>query len=122
MPPQIRVAALFRRALAALGVSLLVAVAVFAVRPGVARADERCGVAFSGLRPYGVFVARGDVSCATARRALKTYFGSRRPCGGSSCLRRHGPWTCQTAASFALPRIASCRRGLAVVQAIAILD
>src|SRR3954468_4815847 len=114
MLPQTRVVAAVRRALATVGVSLFVAVALFAVLPGVARAEQTCGIAFNDVRPYGVFVARGDVTCATARRALKTYFDSRRPCGGSSCLRVHGRWTCQTAASFALPRIASCRRGLAV--------
>jgi hypothetical protein len=109
-----------RRALATLALMFLVSLA--AIAPPAARAGQRCGFAFTDVKPYGVFVARGDVRCEAARRALRTYFGSRRPCAGSSCLRRLDGWTCQTAAAFAYPRVASCQRRRALVQAIAIAD
>ncbi|HWT23619.1 MAG TPA: hypothetical protein VN213_08940 [Solirubrobacteraceae bacterium] len=90
--------------------------------PSAAIANRACGMAYNDIGPYGVDIERGGVTCATARRALRRYFASDGPCGGSSCRRTLRGWTCQTAPAFALPRIASCQRGRSLVEAIAILD
>ncbi|MDA0161302.1 hypothetical protein OM076_13575 [Solirubrobacter ginsenosidimutans] len=71
-------------------------------------AERSCGrIRDDGAR-VGIVVKRGKVPCSTARKILRTYFRSHAPCSGSSCLRKHAGWTCQTAPASELPRLASC--------------
>jgi hypothetical protein len=62
----------------------------------------------SGGARIGIKVCRGSVTCGTARRVIRAYFNSDTACEGSSCVRRHRGWACQTAAAYAFPRLASC--------------
>lgn len=86
------------------------------------RARDCNGTVYSKTEPTNVRVARGSTSCSTAKRILKSYFKSTAECEGSSCVRKHSGWTCQTASADAYPRVASCVRGRAVIEAWAIVD
>jgi len=122
MPLPVVPARLLRRsALSTFAVLALLAVSVLSL-PAPAQAARSCGIAYNDVGPYGVAVDRGRVSCSAARRVLRRYFSSRAACEGSSCVRRQRGWTCQTAAAFAYPRLASCQRGRLLVRAIAIAD
>lgn len=88
-----------------------------------ARASSRgCGNIRSAGAPVHVRVLRGSTSCPQARLVLREYLRSRRPCKGSSCLRIHRGYRCQTAPAFAFPRIASCVRGRSRIAAYSTAD
>jgi hypothetical protein len=61
--------------------------------------------------PIGVTVHRGATRCATAKRILRTYLNSNRPCKGNGCVREHSGWTCAAASAAQAPRVAICTRG-----------
>lgn len=96
------------RSLAAL--AALAAVATSALHSAEPAAASGCGtLADRGARVH-VRVLAGPVRCRAPRVPLRHYRHSNRPCAGSSCLRHGGRWTCQTAAVYAFPRLASCQR------------
>ncbi|MDA0163138.1 hypothetical protein OM076_22885 [Solirubrobacter ginsenosidimutans] len=93
------------------------AVLIFALAAGQAgvsgahpAAERSCGLIRDDGARIGIIVQRGRVPCSTARTILPTYFRSHALCGGSSCLRKHAGWTCQTALASELPRLARCVR------------
>jgi hypothetical protein len=101
---------------------LIVALAagVSAAHPAV---DRWCGpIKHSDGARIGIVVKRGGVACATASKALSTYFKSHAPCEGSSCARKHSGWTCQNAPASALPRLASCSRSKKQIAAYSPAD
>src|SRR4051794_6878630 len=74
-------------------------------------------------QPVGVVIERGRPSCATARKVLRTYFRSDKPCEGSACARKHFGWKCLSAkGAFAWPRLGSCSKGKSRVAAFAPAD
>ena len=88
-----------------------------------ARASSRdCGSIRSAGAPVHVRVLRGSTSCPRARLVLGEYLRSGRRCEGSSCLRVHRGYTCQTAPTFAFPRLASCVRGRSRIAAYSTAD
>jgi hypothetical protein len=112
---------LFR--LTSLGVALFGAVALIALpAPLPASAVSGCGMIMSGGAHVHVRVLRGDVACRRARRVLRTYLSSKRPCSGSSCVRKHDGFTCQLAPAFAFPRLASCWHWRARIAAYSTAD
>ena len=86
-------------------------------------ASRSCGLITDadGAR-IGIVVLRGSVPCATARKVIRAYLNSTAPCQGSSCVRRHHGWTCQTAAAHAFPRLASCERARKRIGAYSTAD
>jgi hypothetical protein len=105
----------------------LVALALATGHAGVSTAhpaaDRSCGLIkdSDGAR-IGIVVKRGSVPCTTARKALRMYFSSDASCEGSSCVRNHAGWTCQTAPASELPRLASCNRGKKRIAAYSTAD
>ena len=73
------------------------ALAILALAAGVAGssaahpAKERsCGLIHDsdGIR-IGVVVQRGAVQCSTAKKVLRAYDRSTKPCEASACVRKH---------------------------------
>jgi hypothetical protein len=86
-----------------------------------AHATANCGTFRSDGAAVHAKVTRGSASCKTAR-VLRSYFDSTAPCSGSACVRSHFGWTCATATPSAVPRLASCIRGRAVIAAYSTAD
>ena len=96
--------------------------AAFAVADAPAKV-RACG-SFRGPSgdPVGVVINRGATRCATARRVIRTYFRSEKPCEGSACVREHFGWTCASATAHDWPRLASCQKGRSRIAAYAPAD
>jgi hypothetical protein len=96
--------------------------AVFAAADAPAKV-RACG-SFRGPRgdPVGVVINRGATRCAIARRVIRAYFRSKRPCEGSACVREHFGWTCASAKVPGWPRLASCSKGRSRIAAYAPTD
>ena len=104
-------------------IALAVTIAVITVAAATqAHATASCGMFSSDGAAVHANVTRGNASCATAHRVLRTYLGSTAPCSGSACVRSHLGWVCATAAPSAFPRLASCSRGPAVIAAYPTAD
>ena len=73
-------------------IALLATAAVADARPLARDCD---GVIYSrDGAPIGVTIHRGAVTCANAKRILRAYLNSTRPCEGNGCVREHSGWTC----------------------------
>jgi hypothetical protein len=72
--------------------------------------------------PAGVTIRRGKPTCTTARRVLRRYLHSDKPCEGSACVRKLLGWTCASASAEQYPRLASCKRAKSMIAAYAIAD
>lgn len=90
--------------------------------PDAEAASRSCGVIRSHGAQVHVRIQRGAVPCRRARRVLRAYLNSDRPCAGSSCVRIHRGFTCQAAPVFAFPRLASCWRGRQRIAAYSTAD
>ena len=99
---------------------LAVAGALLALPP-TARADRYCGTIPNRGADVAVVVESGTVGCFTARKALRAYGRSRRPCQGAACRRRHYGWTCLNAIGD-FPRLASCSLGQRLIAAYSRAD
>ena len=62
-------------------------------------------------KQVGVVVEHGSTSCKTARKVLRAYLRSSKPCGGSACVREHFGFTCVSAKPGDWPDIAGCTKG-----------
>ena len=89
--------------------------------PAGAHADRWCGNVPSGGTAIAIVVERGQVTCSTARKVLRAYDRSKRPCSGSACMRRHHGWWCSSVyADF--PRLIGCDRGNRRIGAYSLAD
>ena len=60
--------------------------------------------------PVAVKVAKGKVSCKTARKVIRAYVYSDADCAGEACVRKHYGWRCRLHFEDDFPLLASCAR------------
>src|SRR5690242_17186280 len=81
--------------------------------------DRSCSlIRDSGGAQIGVVVQRGAVKCATAKKVVRAYERSTKPCNGSACVRSHHGFTCASAKPDDFPRLFSCTKGRRLVVAM----
>jgi hypothetical protein len=85
--------------------------------------DRSCGeIRDSGGVRIGVVVQRGAVRCATAKKVVRAYDRSTKPCTGSACVRPHHGFACTSAKPDDFPRLFSCSKGRLLVAAMSTAD
>lgn len=98
----------------------LIVVALLLAAP--AQASRDCGTYEGRGGPFRVVVVDGPVRCGKARRILRRYATSDKPCSGSGCYRTIRGWTCGSGNAGAFPRLFSCARGRRTIAAFSLAD
>jgi hypothetical protein len=80
-----------------------------AAHPAKPRVCGSLGIKSDGKPAAGV-VELGATTCKTAKKILRAYLRSNKPCGGSACVREHFGFTCVSAKPGDRPDIPGCTK------------